>query len=289
MKIIKLFITLFILTMLVILPVYFVVKKYRDRPQPQSIVPREEIDITIIPGWDLRQIAGDWKTKGLIKNEQELYEIVGKPAYNYAIFKEKAPILNFTDNLGKDLFPLLSTRPNYVSYEGYFFPDTYRIYKDSELHEVLEKVFSNLENKITQEMRVEINKQGRNLFQVLNMSALVEREAQSAEDMAMVADIFWRRLKQNWALQSCASVNYVTGKKTPGISAEDQQLDTPYNTYLYPGLPLGPVGNPGITAIKATIYPEKNNYWYFMTGNDGQMRYAITLDQHNTNVYNYLR
>jgi len=279
---------LIIILVLISIPLFIYYKREKNKPVPVPVA-REEINITIIPGWNLRQIAVDWKKKGLIDSEEELYKIVGKPAHQYSGVLKKAPVLNFTDTSGKDMFSLLATRPKSVSYEGYFFPDTYRVYKDAELSDVLKKVFSNLEKKITKEMRLEINKQGKNVFQILNMAALIEREANTEYDMQVISDIFWRRLNQNWALQSCASVNYVTGKNTPAISAKDQKIDSPYNTYMYPGLPLGPVGNPGITAIKAAIYPRKNTYWYFMTGNDGKTRFATTLDQHNTNVYNYLR
>ena len=93
----------------------------------------------------------------------------------------------------------------------------------------------------------------------------------------------------NWALQSCASVNYITGKNDPGVLDKDRVIDSAYNTYKYPGLPLGPVGNPGLDAIKAAIYPQKNAYWYFMSGTDGVMHYAKTLDEHNINVARYLK
>lgn len=285
----KIIFTFFVIIGAIILALGYYNHSRNQQPPIQSIEPREEINITIIPGWNLRQIAADWKDKGIIKDEDELYKRLGKPAYNYAAFGISAPTLNYSDSYGKELYPLLKYKPKYVSYEGFIFPDTYRIYKDAELSDVLHKVFTNLENKFTDEMRVEMNKQQKNVFEILTMAALVEREANNEEDMKLVADIFWRRHQQKWALQSCASVNYVTGKKTPAISAEDQELDTPYNTYKYAGLPLGPVGNPSLTAIKATLYPKKNSYWYFMTGNDGVMRYGVTLDQHNANVYNYLR
>mgnify|MGYP002725597039 CR=1 FL=1 len=279
-----------LILILIAIPAFVYYKREKNKPAPIVLPAREEIDITIIPGWNLKQVAVDWKKKGLLKTEDELYKILGKPAYNYASAGKKAPKLNFTNQGGKDLYPLLATHPGKVSYEGYIFPDTYRVYKDSPIHEVLKKIFNNLENKITSEMRAEMNKQGKNLFQILIMASLIEREANTLEDMQMVSDIFWRRNKQSWALQSCASVNYVTGKNVPYISAQDQKIESPYNTYKYPGLPLGPVGNPGLNAIKAALYPKKNSYWYFMTGaKDGKMHYATTLDQHNVNVYNYLR
>ena len=278
-----------IILILIAIPIFIYFWREYNKPTAQPLPVREEINITIIPGWNLRQIATDWQKKGLIKNEDELYKRVGKPAYDYIANGQKAPILSFTDNLGKDFFPLLSTKQKGVSYEGYFFPDTYRVYKDAKFEEILDKIFSNLENKITVEMRVEINRQKKNLFDILTMASLVEREANTLQDMQMVADIFWRREKQDWALQSCATVNYVTGKNDPAVSAEDQQVDSLYNTYKYPGLPLGPIGNPGLDAIKAVIYPKANNYWYFMTGKDGKMYYATTLEEHNNNVWKYLR
>jgi UPF0755 protein len=282
-------IKIIIILILISIPIFVYYRRENNKPTPQPLSVREEVNVTIIPGWNLKQIAENWKAKGFIKNEKELYDRVGMPAFNYKAVSQKAPTLNFSNSLGKESYPLLSTRPKVVSYEGYFFPDTYRVYKDAKLEDVLNKVFTNLEKKITDEMRTEMNKQGKNLFQVLTMASIVEREANNATDMRLVADIFWRRHAKNWALQSCASVNYVTGKNVPYISLDDQKIDSPYNTYKYPGLPLGPVGNPGITAIKATLYPKTNSHWYFMTGKDGKMYYATTLDQHNSNVYNYLR
>jgi UPF0755 protein len=278
-----------IILILIAIPIFIYFWREHNKPTAQPLPVREEIDITIIPGWNLRQIATDWQKKGLIKNEDELYKRVGKPAYDYTANSQKAPVLSFTDSYGKELYPLLATKQKDVSYEGYFFPDTYRVYKDSKLEDILEKIFTNLEDKITVEMRTEMNKQKKNVFTVLTMASLVEREADTLQDMQMVADIFWRREKQDWALQSCATVNYITGKSDPAVSAEDQQTDSLYNTYKYPGLPLGPIGNPGLDAIKAVIYPKANNYWYFMTGKDGKMYYATTLEEHNNNVWKYLR
>ncbi len=176
----------------------------------------------------------------------------------------------------------------YISYEGYFLPETYRVYADAKPEDVIKKIFNVLDDKITPEMREEIKKQNKSFFEILTMASVVEREA-SGNDMALVADIFWRRNKMNWALQSCATVNYITGKNNPAINSVDRQIDSFYNTYKYPGLPLGPIGNPSLAAIKATIYPDKNDYWYFMSDTKGGMHYAKTLDEHNANVKKYLR
>lgn len=263
---------------------------YKKHSRPKyTPPPKKEINITIIPGWNLRDIAKDWVAQNIIKDEKELYALLGEPAYSYKARRKDAPVVFFESVPAEQKYPLLSTKPDYVSYEGYLFPDTYRVYADAKPEDILKKVFSNLEDKITAKMREEIIKQKKSFFEILNMAALVEREAKTPEDMAMVADIFWRREKMNWALQSCASVNYITGKNDPGVLDVDRAIDSAFNTYKYPGLPLGPVGNPSMKGITAVLYPQKNTYWYFMSGTDGTMHYAKTLEEHNINVAKYLK
>lgn len=266
---------------------YYYYKQTRPVYVPVQVEPRKEIDVTVIPGWGLRQIAADWVEKGIIKDKEELYDLIGKPAYNYRAVGEKAPVLKLAnDSRWIDLF---SDKPDYVSYEGYLFPDTYRVYVDATVDNILEKIFSNLNKKITIPMRQEIKNQKKTFYEVLTMASIVQKETPTKKEMSMVADIFWRRNNQNWALQSCATVNYITGKNDPGVTLKDRKTDSLFNTYEYPGLPLGAISNPGLNAIQATIYPEKNNYWYFMSGTDGETRWAKDLAGHNNNVYKYLR
>lgn len=275
-----------IIILIVALGGVFIYKKIHRRaytPPP----PRPEMNVTIIPGWNLRQIADDWVKKGIIKTQRELYDIAGEPAYNYKARNELAPLILFANTSTRSYF--FKDKSNYLSYEGYFFPDTYRVYADAKPEDILKKIFANLDNKITPEMRAEIARQGKTYFDILTMASVVEKEAPTKESMAMVADIFWRRYARNWALQSCATVNYITGKNEPAVSDKDKAINSLFNTYKYPGLPLGPISNPGLDAIKAAIYLESNDYWYFMAGKDGVTRYAKTLYEHNVNVAKYLR
>ena len=281
--------TLISILIIVALPVGGFWYWQKNRPRPVPVPPRKEIEVTIIPGWNLRQVAEDWTKKGLIKNADELYVLLGQPAYNYKAVGKTAPDLNLMTASGTPEYPLLLEKLSGVSYEGFLYPDTYRVYADAKPLDVLRKIFDNLENKITPELRAEIKKQGKSFFEVLTMASVVQKEAPSKEDMAMVADIFWRRYEKSWALQSCATVNYITGKNDPGVTDKDRATDSFFNTYKYPGLPLGPISNPSIAAIEAAVHPQANNYWYFMAGTDGVTRYARTLDEHNANVWKYLR
>lgn len=250
-----------------------------SRPKIIPPTPRPETTLTIIPGWNLRQVADDWTAKKIIKKPEELFSVFGSTVAG------SAGQISFTE---KD-FPLLAKKSAAASFEGFIFPDTYRVFSDWSPAEILaEKILPNLENKITAEDRATAEKRG-GFYRVLIMASIIEKEAPTAEDMAVVSDIFWRRFDNDWPLQSCATVNYVTGKDTPAISAEDKEIDSPYNTYKRRGLPPTPICNPGLAAIRAALYPQKNNYWFFMTGSDGVTRYAKTLEEHNANVHKYLK
>jgi len=253
MKIFKL--NLLLLGIIIISSFGFFTVRYFNRPKYIPPPPREEINITIIPGWNLRQIAADWVKKGLIKEEKELFELVGEPAKNYRLLGVKAPILEWAA-IGT-LAELFSEKSEYVSYEGYFLPETYRVYADAKPEEIVKKIFSVLDNRITREMRAEVLRQEKSWFDILTMASIVEREARTEKDMKIVADIFWRRNNIKWALQSCATVNYITGKNDPAISAVDRQIDSFYNTYKYSGLPLGPIGNPSLKAIRHSFSRKK--------------------------------
>lgn len=172
--------------------------------------------------------------------------------------------------------------------EGYLSPNTYRVYKDATLQDVIDKLKTAREEELKQFDARRWHDSGMTHV-ILTLASIIEKEANTPEDMAIVADIFSRRLEQNWALQSCATVNYITGKNDPGVSASDKKIDSPYNTYKYPGLPPGPICNPGLDAIKAVLEPKKNDYNYFMTGDDGVMRYSKTLEGHNENVVKFLK
>lgn len=218
-----------------------------------------ERTITIIPGWDARDIATYVETEG-IGSRDELYRIMGAPASS-------------TDGL-----------------EGYLAPDTYRVYKNASLDDIVSKLVAERNGQLTDQMKADIEKSGHTLHEILTMASILEREVRGEHERAMVADIFWRRLKQGWALQADSTVHYVVGKEgSVFTTAADRQVDSPWNTYKYPGLPPAPISNPSLESIMAAIYPEKNEYWYFLTDNDGVVHYAKTNDEHNVNRAKYLR
>ena len=235
-----------------------------------------EKEITIIPGWTIRDIAQYFEYNGMFQAE-ELTELIGLPAVSYKNWKEGVPKLSSS-------LKILEDKPWYVSYEGYLAPETYRIYKNAKLEDIVLKLIQQREREITDEMRQEMEKQGKSFYDILIMASILEREVKSEPDKRLVADIFWRRYNKNWALQADSTVHYAVNKSGDVFTTkEDRDSNSPWNTYKYHGLPPSPISNPSLESIKAALYPEANEYWYFLTGEDGTVYYAETLDGHNKN------
>jgi len=173
--------------------------------------------------------------------------------------------------------------------EGFLFPDTYYFYKDSTVEQVIEKMRDNFDNKITDEMEESLVLQKRNVYDILIMASILEKEVVSDEDRAIVSGIFWKRIKNNYPLESCATIAYILGTEKKQYSYEDTRVKSPYNTYINSGLPPTPINNPGLSAIKAAIYPKQTDYNFFLSAPDGKTIYAKTLEEHNRNKAKYLK
>jgi len=239
--------------------------------------------VTIIEGWTIRDIGFSFENKGMFQAE-EIFEQAGLPAVDYL----PQSMINPAEKW-KDEFSFLASKPRNVSLEGFLFPDTYYFFRDVTAEDVVRRMLENFDKKMKTEWREEIERQGKTIFDIITMASIIEREMYGLEDRKMVADIFWKRLEIGMALQADSSVNYVTGKKTPAASSEDIRVDSFWNTYKYPGLPLGPISNPSAEAIEAAIYPIPNDYYYFLTTPAGEIIYSKTHDEHVANKQKYLR
>jgi UPF0755 protein len=172
--------------------------------------------------------------------------------------------------------------------EGYLFPDTYYFYKDSTINDIAEKMLANFDKKITEDLRKEIERQGKELYDILIMASLIEKEVITEEDMAIVSNVFWNRLEDDYPLESCATIAYILGIDKWRYSVEDTKIQSPYNTYINKGLPPTPINNPGLSAIKAAIYPIETDYYFFLTDPEtGNTIFSETLQEHNVNKRKY--
>lgn len=187
-------------------------------------------------------------------------------------------------------YDFLREAPTRVDLEGFIFPDTYRVFADANCQDLLLKALDNFDKKIDADLRAEIKRQGRRLYDVLIMASLLEKEVRSEADMKIVAGIFWDRIKNGQRLESCATLAYILGENKPQYTLADTQIDSPYNTYRNDGLPPTPINNPGLKAIRAAIYPTKTDYNFFLSRPDtGATVFSVTYQEHLANKARYLK
>lgn len=177
--------------------------------------------------------------------------------------------------------------------QGYIFPDTYSVPKNKDIEFFIDKTLKNFDQKYQQASQN--SSSDLNQAQIMTLASLLEREANNLEAKKMVAGIIYNRLSIDMALQIDATVQYALESLNPPrkywqpISKADLSINHPYNTYQKPGLPPGPICNPSYNAILAALNPTDSDFIYYITGTDGQMYYAETLDEHNQNIAKYLR
>lgn len=172
--------------------------------------------------------------------------------------------------------------------EGYLFPDTYFVSIDSTAEQLVTVLMDTFSLKVAP-YKEKIAQSQFTEYEVLVLASILEREANDEESMKMVSGILQNRLKIGMALQTDASIEYVLNKTLQELEPSDLKIDTPYNTYLYPGLPPTPIGNPGLQAIEAVLEPTVSKFMFYITGNDGQFYYAETFEEHKQNIKKYLK
>ncbi len=251
----------------------------RDNPLPEP-EPRPEHTVKILEGWSINDIANYLENENIFERDDF---IMATKLENY----EEDLVLRFN---------FLQDKPEEVDLQGYLYPDTYRIFTDSSPKDLIIRMLENFDRKLSEEMRQEITKQGKTIYEILTMAALIEKEAPinyiSSDNYhaKMISGIFWQRIRNNQALQSCATLAYILGVNKEIYTTADTRVESPYNTYLYRGLPPGPITNPGILAIEAAIYPINNDYNFFLTPTGTRdIIYSKTHDEHVLNKAKYLR
>ncbi len=184
---------------------------------------------------------------------------------------------------------LLDSKPREQSLEGYLFADTY--FADPETvspKELILKMLKNFESKLTSALRSEIAKRGASIHQIVTMASLIEKESRTSEEKPIIAGILWKRFKEKMALGVDATVRYAVKKWTGQLTLDDLSTNSPYNTRKNAGLPPGPISNFSVDSLKAAIMPKDSPYYYYLHGSDGEIHYAKTNEEHNTNKAKYL-
>ncbi len=222
--------------------------------------------VTFPEGFKIKEIAQRLSDKGIVDYDDFINEVEN----------------------GKFEYEFLSDRSEGVGLEGFLFPDTYNFSLGVTSREIINKMLSNFDDKLTSQMREDIKNKGLTIHETVIFSSIIEKEVAKDEDRKIVSDIFYGRLNLDYPLESCATVEYILGENKERLSYEDTRIESPYNTYLNSGLPAGPICNPGISSIEAVIYPISTDYFYFFSTPDDQIIYSKTFEEHQINQQKYL-
>ena len=187
--------------------------------------------------------------------------------------------------------------------EGYLFPDTYLIPKDASSSAVLKILTNNFEKKYSLELELAAKKAGLTQVEIITLASIIERESKGGKDSPIIAEIMLKRWREGWPLQADATVQYALANQRNSmgkdwqevdwwptkLTKDDLEINSPYNTYQYKGLPPGPICNPGLASIEAIIYPQETDYWFYLSDSQGKIHYAKTAEEHSENIEKYLK
>lgn len=228
------------------------------------------IKVTIPEGFVITQVATLLASKGL---------------------GSKTEFLNLTKagNFDYDFLKFEGSSSLKYKLEGFIYPDTYYFFDDATSKEIITILLDNFEVKVWEKLKNTSNKSGYNYLQLLTVASIVEKEAVVDNERAKIAGVFFNRLKIDMSLQSCATVQYALNKEkfSKVVTIEETKISSPYNTYKYPGLPPGPICNPGIKSIEAVINPDINKYLFFVAKGDGSHYFSLTYDEHLNAIQKY--
>jgi peptidoglycan lytic transglycosylase G len=235
------------------------------------------VTITIRPGWRAEQVG-------------EYLSTLNLPQF------EKAKFLSLVKSASVFDYPFLSDRPRNApdSVEGYLFPETYNVLQGITAEQLINRFLSEFDQRVTPDMRKKAAAEDLTLQEVVTLASIVEREAVAQEEAPIIASVYVNRLNKKMVLNADPTVQYAIGFQTsskqwwPVIPLEQYaKVDSPFNTYIYSGLPPAPICEPGLNSILAALEPAKTDYLYFLAKGDGTHVFARTLEEQNANLAKY--
>lgn len=213
----------------------------------------------------------------------------GWTAYEIAEYLQKLNLVNAARFLEQCSSPQLIESLNLPvsNLEGYLFPDTYEIYKPKNEEEVIRKLVGRFKETYTPELMARTEALGLSRNDVVILASVVEKETGKDEERAIIASVFFNRLKKGMPLASDPTIIYGISNFSGNLTRNDLASPGPYNSYLNPGLPPTPISNPGLKSIRAVLYPAETEYYFFVSKNDGTHYFSRTEVEHANAVRTY--
>jgi len=216
----------------------------------------------------------------LVKGEVLTYKITIPEGYTNA---QIAELLDKKEVAEKEAFLKLVKDSEKIT-EGYLFPDTYEVSKKYGAEKITNTMLSNFNQiAIDNEFTEKAEEIGFSLDEIITLASIIEKEAKFSDEKKKVSSVFHNRLKTGMKLQSCATIQYILGEPKESLDENDLKIESPYNTYLYTGLPPGPICNPGLDSIMAALEPAEEDYLYFVLGENGRHIFSKTYQEHLKN------
>jgi len=237
-------------------------------------------NITLIPGENVEEFAAKLVKNGVLEDSVHFLELC-KTGEQFKDYYYIADVLN-GGNAGQRKYVL----------EGYLAPNTYEVYTNATEEEIIRKLLSQTEAVFPEEYQDKAESMGMTMDQILTLASMIEKEAKE-QDFARVSAVFHNRLRTGMKLESDVTVHYITGVRRMALTEEDLNRTDAYNTYVYRGLPPGPICNPSPAAIKAALYPDSmliaEKYLYFCAKEpeSGELYFSRTLEEHERAVAVY--
>lgn len=228
---------------------------------------------------ELMQVGRDWDVFKLTVIEGMTISQIAEKLESYAVMTADDFLQAAKDYVPTyDYIPQVEGRTYRL--EGYLFPATYSLKRTQTASEIIDTMLARFDQSITDEVKMRSAEMGYSIDQIITLASIIQMEAADVEEMPVVSSVFHNRMKIGQNLESCATVQYVLPERKVVLSVADTKLSSPYNTYMNPGLPVGPIGAPGDDAIHAALYPQETNYYYFVLGEDGKSIFSETFEEH---------
>lgn len=217
------------------------------------------IAVTVPEGYTVDQIGKLLVGKGICTSEQ--WQEAIEADYDFAFLQNASP-------------------RSHHRLEGFLYPDTYYLEEETSARDVVLMMLKNFSDHWDKKFAKMAEQKGMDVYRTVILASIIEKEARRPEEREIISGVIQNRLKKGMLLQLCPTVYYCLGRESGDLTNADLKIDSPYNTYVYEGLPPGPIANPGAASLEAALNPQQHSYYYYVSKRDGSHHFSRTFAEH---------